>query len=608
MDSIKEGLSMGKNRKNSNDTEVLKGTSSNTPADLPADFQALFAIIESLRDTVAAQSRIIESNNSADRPAEIRALVAAVASLNTTIETLAKANETITRTNESLNRSKQEVTQQNAELLEKISELTALVASLVDQNKKDKSAKSNDSSNSSLPPSASNPSKSTGNLTTRKVDKNLSLRKKTQENPGRLPGHEGSGMKLKEISDRIVNSFPDKCLGCKNLASCMQRGKVCDKRYTKDIEIKELQTEYRNWELQCPNKANETLQGTFPIDITGSKQYGEHIKNLVILLRMMGIISYDRIAKICSALGFDFSTGTLFTICKNFADKCDDVRPLITSLLQSSLVLGADETGGNVNGNKIWHHDTVSEDATLITAHKVRGLIGTLAAGVMQDFIGIVVHDFWSPYFNLEHVTHAMCAAHLERENNKAQGSNPKHQWPTLMNDLFHGLASEKKDCLKLGLRQIPEEAIRLYFDRYDEILRIGEAEDPIPLVGKKLKKNGEPRKPALSDSQNLRKRYKKYKEEILRFATDFNVPVSNNRAERGFRVLKLAYNVFGCFRTAEGADDFSMMQSILDTGRKQGFSPKDIVSSVFKENYLDIFNDKSRGILLANGAIPALV
>ncbi|MBI9094560.1 MAG: hypothetical protein JEY71_06740, partial [Sphaerochaeta sp.] len=345
MDSIKEGLSMGKNRKNSNATEVLKGTSVNISADLPADYQALFAIIKALMDTVAAQSRIIESNNSADRPAETKALVAAVAFLNTTSETFAKANETITRTNESLNRSKQELAQHNAELLEKNSELTALAASLDDQNKKGKSAKSNDSSNSSLPPSASNPSKSTGNLTTKKVDKNLSLRKKTQENPGRLPGHKGSGMKLKEVSDRFVDLFPEECTGCKNLASCMLLGRVCDTRYTKDIVFEVLQTEYKSWEFICPNKANQTVLGPFPHYVTGSKQHGPNIKNLVILLRMMGIISYDRIAKICSTFGFDFSTGTLFTICKNFADKCDDVRPLITSLLQSSLVLGADEEG-----------------------------------------------------------------------------------------------------------------------------------------------------------------------------------------------------------------------------------------------------------------------
>lgn len=69
--------------------------------------------------------------------------------------------------------------------------------------------------------------------------------------------------------------------------------------------------------------------------------------------------------------------------------------------------------------------------------------------------------------------------------------------------------------------------------------------------------------------------------------------------------MLKVAYNVFGCFRTTEGADDFSMMQSILDTGRKQGKSPKDIVSSVFNGNFLDFFNEECRDVLLAKGAVP---
>ncbi len=225
----------------------------------------------------------------------------------------------------------------------------------------------------------------------------------------------------------------------------------------------------------------------------------------------------------------------------------------------------------------------------------------------MQDFTGVVGHDFWKPYFLLEHVTHAMCAAHLERENNKAQTDNPKCKWPTLMNDLFHELERLRKEFLLLGLDQIPEDVLLPYLDRYDDILKTGAIEDPIPLVGKKLKKNGEPRKPALSKAQNLLKRYRKYKEEILRFTTDFAVPVSNNFSERSFRFLKVAYNVFGCFRTFEGAAEFSMVNSVLDTGRKQGLSPKDIVSRVFNENYLGIFNDECREILMANGATPTL-
>ena len=607
MDSIKEGLSMGKNRKSSNDKEVLKGTSSNIPAELPADIQSLFVLIESLRATIAAQNKIIESGNSADLPAEIKAFVATIAALNTTIEALAKANESNTRINESLNRSKQEVTQQNAELLKKISELTALVASLVDQNKKDKSSKSNDSSNSSIPPSASNPSKSTGNFSPKKVNKKYSLRKKTQEKPGRLAGHEGSGMKLKEVSDRFVDLFPEGCAGCNNLVSCMQNGRVCDTRYTTDIVFEALQTEYKSWEFQCPNRSNQAVQGTFPQDVTGSKQYGPNIKNFVVLLKNIGFVSYKRMAKLCSALELDLSTGTLLDICNRFADKCKDVRPMITSLLQSSLSLGIDETGGNINGSKIWHHTTVSEDATLIVAHKNRGEKGTLSSGVMQNFTGIVCHDFWRSYFKLENVIHAMCAAHLERENNKAQADNPTLKWPTLMNDLFHDLERARKKFLLLGLDRIPDEVLLPYRDHYDDILKLGDEEDPIPLVGEKLKKNGEPRKPALSKGQNLLKRYKEYKEEILRFAADFDVPVSNNRAEISFRFFKVAYNVFGCFRTEKGAADFSMMNSVFDTGRKQGLPPKEIVSKVNNGNYLDIFNDECRAILIANGAIPTL-
>lgn len=574
MDSIKEGLSMGKDRKNSNDVEAMKGTSSDIPDDLPLDFQAL---------------------------------VATIASLNKTIETLTKANESNNRINESNNKTIQELTRQNADQSEKINELIGVVASMNEQLKRIKSSKSNDSSNSSLPPSASNPAKSTGNLTPKKAKKSFSLRKKTQEKPGRLPGHEGSGMRLKTVSDRFVDLFPEGCSGCGNLVSCMQHGKVCDTRYTKDIEFVEIQTEYKSWVFECPNKANQTVQGAFPNGVTGSKQYGESIKILMVLLKFIGLVSCKRIAKLCSSLGFDFSTGTIHSICKSYAGQCTDAKSLIVLLLQSSGALGMDETGGNVNGSKIWHHTTVSEDATLITAHKGRGLLGTLASGVMQEFTGILEHDFWSPYFNLEHVTHAMCAAHLERENNKAQADNPKLKWPTMMNDLFHDLESLRKEFQQLGFERIPEEVLLPYLKRYDDILETGADEDPFPLVGKKLKKNGEPRKPAFSGPQNLRKRYEKYKEEILRFASDFDVPVSNNFAERSFRFFKVAYGVFGCFRTETGTSGFSMASSVFDTGRKQGKTLKDIASSIFNKNYLDIFNDESRAFLMANGAIPTL-
>jgi transposase len=423
-----------------------------------------------------------------DNSLEKQSLLSVIANLNNIINTLNTTIQDLTKKEADLTKRDAAQSALIAVQTEKISKLTELVTVLIEQNKKKKSTKSNDSSNSSLPPSASNPSKSTGNLSTKKVNRDQSLRKKTQEKSGRLLGHEGSGMKLKEDSDRIVDIFPKKCLGCKHIGSCILDGRVCDRRYTKDIQMSVVQTEYRNWEFQCPNSANETVQGTFPKDVTGSKQYGQSIKTVVVMLRNMGIISFDRIVHICSSLGFQFSTGTIHSICKKFASKCKDVRSLITSLLLSSPVLGVDETGGNINGNKVWHHATVSEQATLITAHQNRGLEGTLDAGVMQNFKGVLVHDFWKSYFMIPEVSHAMCAAHLERENNRALDDNPHLTWPAMMNDLFHELERMRKDYRQNNYNRIPKKVLLPYLDCYDDIIEKGFAEDPIPLIGTKLK------------------------------------------------------------------------------------------------------------------------
>jgi len=555
MDSMKKNPRNDDKRTGSTNTVITPNAFSDLVADLPLDPKILVAVIESLASTI-----------------------------------------------ESLNRTNNEQAGQLAEQAAIISELT----SLVEQLKKGKPAKSNDSSNSNLPPSTSNPSKSTGNLTTKKIVKNRSLRNTTQEKPGRIAGHEGSGMKLEEHSDTVVDLFATQCMGCAHLEACKQQGAICDKRFTRDIRISVEQTEYRTWTFHCPQREHETVTGVFPPDVTGSKQYGQDIQTLVVLLRNLGIVSCARIAKFCTSLGFSFSTGTIHAICKRFAHKCKDVKPLITDLLQGAPVIGVDETGGNVNGSKVWHHVAVSEDATLVTSHGKRGLEGTIDAGVVKDFTGVLEHDFWKPYFLLENVTHAMCCAHLERENNKAQTENPALRWPSLMNDLLHELQRLRKEFLLAGLGRIPPDVLALYLKRYDGILETALAEDPFPQAGTKLKKNGEPRKPALTQAQNLLKRYQGHKDDILRFATNFDVPVSNNFSERAFRMLKTTYNVVGCFRTEGGAKDFSLVRSVLDTGRKQGLLPKDIVSKVFNEDYKNIFNDECRAVLLARGAIPS--
>ena len=50
-------------------------------------------------------------------------------------------------------------------------------------------------------------------------------------------------------------------------------------------------------------------------------------------------------------------------------------------------------------------------------------------------------------------------------------------------------------------------------------------------------------------------------------------VPATNNLGERDLRPLKLKQKISGNFRTREGAQDFAILISVVETARKQGWN-----------------------------------
>jgi transposase len=61
------------------------------------------------------------------------------------------------------------------------------------------------------------------------------------------------------------------------------------------------------------------------------------------------------------------------------------------------------------------------------------------------------------------------------------------------------------------------------------------------------------------------------YREDVLRFAHDFQVPFDNNLVERDIPMVKLQQKISGCWRTSTGADHFLALRAYLSTTRKQG-------------------------------------
>ncbi len=67
-------------------------------------------------------------------------------------------------------------------------------------------------------------------------------------------------------------------------------------------------------------------------------------------------------------------------------------------------------------------------------------------------------------------------------------------------------------------------------------------------------------------------RRFDRYQDMILRFATDLTVPFTNNQAERSIRPVKVQQRSSGgAWRTLTGLVDFAVVHSYLDTATKGG-------------------------------------
>ena len=72
--------------------------------------------------------------------------------------------------------------------------------------------------------------------------------------------------------------------------------------------------------------------------------------------------------------------------------------------------------------------------------------------------------------------------------------------------------------------------------------------------------------------ARTLIRRFRRYQDMILRFATDLSVPLTNNQAERDVRPVKIQQRTSGgCWRTLQGLTEFAIVHSYLATATQMG-------------------------------------
>ena len=110
---------------------------------------------------------------------------------------------------------------------------------------------------------------------------------------------------------------------------------------------------------------------------------------------------------------------------------------------------------------------------------------------------------------------------------------------------------------------------MKKYYDKYDEIVKEAQTQNPSP--EKVQNQRGRPKKGKI---RALIDRLEKYKTNWTLFFTNFNVPFTNNQAERDFRTVKVKMNTAKFFQTKEGANEYAKITSYTSTAQKRGMSP----------------------------------
>lgn len=449
-----------------------------------------------------------------------------------------------------------------ATLLARIEELEALVkqqaARIADLEKR----LSKNSRNSSKPPSSDGLGK---------PPRTTSLRENGKNKSGGQKGHKGETLKQAAHPDKTIRHALQLCPSC---GLSLSNHPVLDiaKRQVFDIPVPQIEVTEHQTETKYCSCCNKVVSSLFPETVSSPTQYGSVIRSWAVYYQNQHFIPEDRLQQLfVDMYGVSLATATLANCNRAAFESLSGFEEAALSMAKKAAVKHLDETGFRVGGKTQWLHTLSTKTLTYYhVSHKRKSLLDGLT--------GIVVHDHWRPYYQLENVEHALCNQHHLREL-KALIEHDKEEWATRMSR-FLKLALRYRHWY--GKHPIPEHRLNQFDKIYERIVNVGltfhQSLPPLPFQ----KKRGKEKK---RTGHNLLLRLKHYKHDVLRFLYNPDSPFTNNDAERDLRMVKCKQKISGGFRTSHGAEQFARIRGFISTARKQGWNILDSIQAIFLQD-----------------------
>ncbi|MHB8445182.1 MAG: IS66 family transposase [Acidithiobacillus ferrivorans] len=402
-----------------------------------------------------------------------------------------------------------------------------------------------DSHNSSKPPSSDGLRKPAPK----------SLRQAGQRPKGGQKGHKGSALeRVAEPDQVIIHPLPAICGVCGNP---LGEAHVSEARQVFDIPPQQVEvTEHRVVEARCT--CGKVHRSDFPEGVSATTQYGSRVQATVVYLTQHHMLPILRATQILrDTCGVTLSPGAVVRMTRTAAGNLIPTVAHIADAVRDARVAHFDETGMRVAGKLHWLHTAATPNMTWVGMHTRRGQEAFDAFGILPGFQGTAIHDGWAPYRKYD-CLHGLCNAHHLRELTCIHELYGQ-RWAKNMIDLSVAANRDVADGPPSDDRMVQINA------DYTAILAKGDTIHPI-----KKRKDGSAHR-RQSTPTNLLRRLREYREDVLRFLSDPEVPFTNNIAEQAVRMPKVKQKISGCFRTFDGAAAFCTIRSYLENLRKQG-------------------------------------
>jgi transposase len=360
-------------------------------------------------------------------------------------------------------------------------------------------------------------------------------------------GHEGTSRRTREADIVLVQKVKE-CPACKTKIESASNTYTVHQIYELP-PMRILTIDILRQKTTCPG-CQRTVVALNPEGIENHRAFGPRLEALVGILHHQHHIPQDRVKVLLQDLFKEsLADGSIDSLLSRVREKLEDDYEELGRQLRKEDVLGADETGWRVNGEKGWLWAFQNEGISYYTIEDNRS--SKVPQAVLgKRFQGTLVTDFYSAYEKIKAARKQKCNAHLLR-------------------DLEYGKEVEAgHDDFCQCVSSLIQQAMALAKQRAQ--LTVGEYKKQVLAVEKKLDEYLE-KEPKTKEGQRLKKRMRKHRQELFVFLYDASVPADNNGTERAIRIGVIHRKISNGSRSDVGAQRFSITLSLIETMKKRG-------------------------------------